>query len=163
MKFLTNAVTSGQLSITFAISNSNLESPTMRLNTDFLGAILSSLCSTANGFVGVVAFPTSIIQNLGSSLYSLVTGQKGGSPSEAGAAFKNILINIFNKNKAKSTEDLIHMQIGLIKLILSYTSLNSPSGMDVNTAYRTHTLGTLLQGIIGFIIVFTGYSIWRFL
>ncbi len=51
MKFLTNAVTSGQLSITFAISSSNLESPTIRLKTDFLGVILSSLCNTANGLV----------------------------------------------------------------------------------------------------------------
>ena len=35
------------------------------------------------------------------------------------------------------------------------------SGMDVKTAYKTHTMGTLLQGVIGFIIVFTGYSLWR--
>jgi GntP family gluconate:H+ symporter len=35
------------------------------------------------------------------------------------------------------------------------------SGMDVKTAYKTHTMGTLLQGVVGFIIVFTGYSLWR--
>jgi len=35
------------------------------------------------------------------------------------------------------------------------------SGMDVKTAYKTHTLGTLLQGVVGLIVVFTGYTIWR--
>lgn len=35
------------------------------------------------------------------------------------------------------------------------------SGMDVKTAYKTHTVGTLLQGIIGFLVVLTGYYMWR--
>jgi len=35
------------------------------------------------------------------------------------------------------------------------------SGMDVKTAYRTHTIGTLLQGVIGFFIVLVCYSLWR--
>jgi len=35
------------------------------------------------------------------------------------------------------------------------------SGMDVKTAYKTHTVGTLLQGIIGFLVVLIGYYIWR--
>jgi GntP family gluconate:H+ symporter len=34
------------------------------------------------------------------------------------------------------------------------------SDMDVKTAYKTHTVGTLLQGVIGLIVVFTGYTIW---
>jgi len=34
------------------------------------------------------------------------------------------------------------------------------SGMDVKTAYRTHTVGTLLQGIVGLVVVFIGFTIW---
>lgn len=34
------------------------------------------------------------------------------------------------------------------------------SGMDVKTAYKTHTIGTLIQGIIGIIIVLIGYYGW---
>jgi GntP family gluconate:H+ symporter len=34
------------------------------------------------------------------------------------------------------------------------------SDMDVKTAYKTHTVGTLLQGVVGLIVVFTGYTIW---
>ena len=37
------------------------------------------------------------------------------------------------------------------------------SGMDVKTAYRTHTVGTLIQGLVGFLVVFVGYSIWKVL
>ena len=31
------------------------------------------------------------------------------------------------------------------------------SGMDVKTAYRTHTLGTLIQGTLGIVLVFIGF------
>ena len=34
------------------------------------------------------------------------------------------------------------------------------SGMDVKTAYRTHTVGTLLQGTVGIIVVLIGHTIW---
>tara|TARA_B100001057_G_scaffold401328_1_gene412784 strand:+ start:382 stop:1719 length:1338 start_codon:yes stop_codon:yes gene_type:complete len=34
------------------------------------------------------------------------------------------------------------------------------SGMDVQTAYRTHTVGTLLQGLVGLVVVFMGHLIW---
>ena len=34
------------------------------------------------------------------------------------------------------------------------------SGMDVKTAYRTHTLGTLIQGVVGLLVVWIGYWIW---
>jgi GntP family gluconate:H+ symporter len=37
------------------------------------------------------------------------------------------------------------------------------SGLDVKTAYNTHTFGTLLQGVVGFVVVFTGYTIWNLL
>ena len=37
------------------------------------------------------------------------------------------------------------------------------SGMDVKTAYKTHTVGTLIQGLVGFLVVFVGYSIWKVL
>ena len=35
------------------------------------------------------------------------------------------------------------------------------SGMDVKTAYRTHTLGTLIQGVLGIVSVFIGFFLWR--
>lgn len=34
------------------------------------------------------------------------------------------------------------------------------SGMDVKTAYKTHTLGTLIQGGVGLLIVWVGYWLW---
>jgi GntP family gluconate:H+ symporter len=34
------------------------------------------------------------------------------------------------------------------------------SGMDIKTAYKTHTLGTLIQGCGGFVVVWIGYSLW---
>ena len=36
-------------------------------------------------------------------------------------------------------------------------------GKDGKTAYRTHTVGTLIQGLVGFLVVFVGYSIWKVL
>lgn len=35
------------------------------------------------------------------------------------------------------------------------------SGMDVKTAYRTHTMGTLIQGLVGLAVVAAAYSIWK--
>ena len=34
------------------------------------------------------------------------------------------------------------------------------SGMNVKEAYRTHTVGTLLQGVVGLILVYLGHSLW---
>jgi GntP family gluconate:H+ symporter len=35
------------------------------------------------------------------------------------------------------------------------------SGMDVKTAYKTHTMGTLIQGGVGLLVVWAGYWIWN--
>ena len=35
------------------------------------------------------------------------------------------------------------------------------TGMKLETAYKTHTIGTLLQGVVGFLIVLSGYSFWK--
>ena len=35
------------------------------------------------------------------------------------------------------------------------------SGMSVREAYRTHTFATLLQGVIGLILVVGGYKLWK--
>lgn len=59
------------------------------------------------------------------------------------------------------------MSLGVGSMTVSHANdsyfwiVSQMSGMDVKTAYKTHTIGTLLQGVIGFIIVFTGYSLWR--
>ena len=59
------------------------------------------------------------------------------------------------------------MSLGVGSMTISHANdsyfwiVSQMSGMDVKTAYKTHTMGTLLQGVIGFIIVFTGYSLWR--
>ena len=34
------------------------------------------------------------------------------------------------------------------------------SKMDTKTALRSHTLGTLIQGLVGFIILFVCYTVW---
>ena len=58
------------------------------------------------------------------------------------------------------------MSLGVGSMTVSHANdsyfwiVSQMSGMDVKTAYKTHTMGTLLQGVIGFIIVFTGYSLW---
>jgi GntP family gluconate:H+ symporter len=59
------------------------------------------------------------------------------------------------------------MSLGVGSMTVSHANdsyfwiVSQMSGMDVKTAYKTHTMGTLLQGVVGFIIVFTGYSLWR--
>ena len=46
----------------------------------------------------------------------------------------------------------------------SYFWIVSQMGdLDVKTAYKTHTMGTLLQGVIGIGVVFSCYSLWTFL
>ena len=60
------------------------------------------------------------------------------------------------------------MALGVGSMTVSHANdsyfwiVSQMSGMDVKTAYRTHTVGTLLQGLIGFFVVFAGYSLWRF-
>ena len=35
------------------------------------------------------------------------------------------------------------------------------SGMSVREAYRTHTFATLLQGVVGLILVVAGHKLWK--
>ena len=35
------------------------------------------------------------------------------------------------------------------------------SGMNVREAYRTHTFATLLQGVVGLILVVAGHKLWK--
>ncbi len=50
------------------------------------------------------------------------------------------------------------MALGVGSMTVSHANdscfwiVSQMSGMDVKTAYRTHTIGTLLQGVIGFFI-----------
>ncbi len=59
------------------------------------------------------------------------------------------------------------MSLGVGSMTVSHANdsyfwiVSQMSGMDVKTAYRTHTMGTLLQGFVGFFVVFAGYSLWR--
>ena len=59
------------------------------------------------------------------------------------------------------------MALGVGSMTVSHANdsyfwiVSQMSGMDVKTAYRTHTMGTLLQGVIGFFIVLLCYSLWR--
>ena len=58
------------------------------------------------------------------------------------------------------------MALGVGSMTVSHANdsyfwiVSQMSGMDVKTAYRTHTVGTLLQGSVGLIVVFIGYTIW---
>lgn len=36
-------------------------------------------------------------------------------------------------------------------------------GLDVKSAFRSHTVGTLLQGLVGLVIVWLGFKMWQFL
>ena len=36
-------------------------------------------------------------------------------------------------------------------------------GLDVKSAFRSHTVGTLLQGLVGLGIVWLGFKMWQFL
>ena len=58
------------------------------------------------------------------------------------------------------------MALGVGSMTVSHANdsyfwiVSQMSGMDVKTAYRTHTVGTLLQGIVGLVVVFIGFTIW---
>ena len=58
------------------------------------------------------------------------------------------------------------MALGVGSMTVSHANdsyfwiVSQMGGMDVKTAYRTHTVGTLLQGTVGLIVVFIGYAIW---
>ena len=58
------------------------------------------------------------------------------------------------------------MALGVGSMTVSHANdsyfwiVSQMSGMDVKTAYRTHTVGTLLQGTVGIIVVLIGHTIW---
>jgi GntP family gluconate:H+ symporter len=60
------------------------------------------------------------------------------------------------------------MAIGVGSMTVSHANdsyfwiVSQMSEMDVKTAYKTHTLGTFFQGMVGLAVVFIGYSIWNF-
>ena len=60
------------------------------------------------------------------------------------------------------------MAIGVGSMTVSHANdsyfwiVSQMSDMDVKTAYKTHTLGTFFQGMVGLAVVFIGYSIWNF-
>ena len=61
------------------------------------------------------------------------------------------------------------MSLGVGSMTISHANdsyfwiVSQMGGLDVKTAYKSHTIGTLLQGLIGFVIVFLCYSLWSFL
>ena len=60
----------------------------------------------------------------------------------------------------------IIMAIGVGSMTISHVNdsyfwvVSQMSKMDTKTALRSHTLGTLIQGLVGFIILFVCYTIW---
>ena len=58
------------------------------------------------------------------------------------------------------------MALGVGSMTVSHANdsyfwiVSQMSGMDVKTAYRTHTVGILLQGTVGIIVVLIGHTIW---
>lgn len=61
------------------------------------------------------------------------------------------------------------MSLGVGSMTISHANdsyfwiVSQMGGLDVKTAYKTHTLGTLLQGVIGFGVVYFCYFLWTFL
>ena len=61
------------------------------------------------------------------------------------------------------------MSLGVGSMTISHANdsyfwiVSQMGGLDVKTAYKTHTMGTLLQGVIGLGVVFFCYSLWNFL
>ena len=59
------------------------------------------------------------------------------------------------------------MAIGVGSMTVSHVNdsyfwiVSQLSDMDVKTAYKTHTLGTFFQGMIGLAIVFIGHLVWK--
>ncbi|MEC8599771.1 MAG: GntP family permease, partial [Bacteroidota bacterium] len=60
----------------------------------------------------------------------------------------------------------IIMAIGVGSMTISHVNdsyfwvVSQMSKMDTKTALRSHTLGTLIQGLVGFIILFVCYTVW---
>ena len=58
------------------------------------------------------------------------------------------------------------MSLGVGSMTISHANdsyfwiVSQMSEMDIKTAYKTHTVGTFLQGILGFLLVLIGYLIW---
>ena len=61
------------------------------------------------------------------------------------------------------------MALGVGSMTVSHANdsyfwiVSQMSGLDIKTAYRTHTLGTLLQGVVGIVVVFIGHTLWNLL
>jgi len=61
------------------------------------------------------------------------------------------------------------MSLGVGSMTISHANdsyfwiVSQMSGMDVKTAYRTHTVGTFIQGVVGLVVVLIGYYLWSFL
>ena len=61
------------------------------------------------------------------------------------------------------------MSLGVGSMTISHANdsyfwiVSQMGGLDVKTAYKTHTLGTFFQGVIGLGVVFFCYSLWTFL
>jgi len=59
------------------------------------------------------------------------------------------------------------MAIGVGSMTVSHANdsyfwiVSQMSDMNVKTAYRTHTLGTFFQGVVGLVVVFIGHSLWK--
>ena len=61
------------------------------------------------------------------------------------------------------------MALGVGSMTVSHANdsyfwiVSQMSEMDIKTAYKTHTVGTFLQGILGFLLILIGYLIWSVL
>lgn len=61
------------------------------------------------------------------------------------------------------------MALGVGSMTVSHANdsyfwiVSQMSGLDIKTAYRTHTFGTLLQGVVGIVVVFIGHTLWNLL
>ena len=61
------------------------------------------------------------------------------------------------------------MSLGVGSMTISHANdsyfwiVSQMGGLDIKTAYKTHTMGTLFQGLVGFGVVFLCYSLWSFL
>ena len=58
------------------------------------------------------------------------------------------------------------MALGVGSMTISHANdsyfwiVTQMSSMDVKTAYKTHTLGTFIQGSVGFLVIWIGHLIW---
>ena len=59
------------------------------------------------------------------------------------------------------------MAVGVGSMTVSHANdsyfwiVSQIGGLDIKTAYRHHTFATFLQGLIGFVIVWIGYNLWK--